>query len=248
MKRYPLYIYCLLFPWLVAACSHKQYIQQHTYRLYTVTGSSSADTGLTRMLQPYKRIVDSQMNVVIGNADSTLTKDQPECTLGNFVADAIYEKAKTTDPAVDAAIYNYGGLRVPYISAGTITVGKIYELAPFDNTLTIIAIPGSILQQLCNHMAAWKGWPASHISYIIKDNTATAILINNQPIDPNKTYKIAANDYLAKGGDNCSLLVPLENSNTNIMLRDILITYIQQLAKQGKPLHPYIDKRIVYAE
>lgn len=188
------------------------------------------------------------MQIVIGQADTTLTKAQPECTLGNFIADAMLQAAKQTNSNVAAAVANQGGIRLPYINAGKITIGKMYELMPFDNALTIIEVPGNILVQWCNHMAVQKGWPVSGISYVIKDGKAEAILINHQPIDENKIYFIATNDYLATGGDKCSFLTKLKATPVNLFIRDILIDYVKQLHKANQPLHPYIEKRVHYAE
>ena len=99
------------------------------------------------------------MMVIIGHSDIPLTKAQPESTLGNFMADAMLVAGQRIDPDVVAAIGNYGGIRLPYIAPGPITRGKVYELMPFDNTLNIIEIPGAVLQQFCDAMAARKGWP-----------------------------------------------------------------------------------------
>ena len=49
------------------------------------------------MLRPYKVGVDTQMQVVIGYTDIPLTKAQPECALGNFMADAQMAAAKKLD-------------------------------------------------------------------------------------------------------------------------------------------------------
>lgn len=188
------------------------------------------------------------MNVPIGIADTILYKAQPEGTLGDFMADALLQAAQLQDSHVEAAILNYGGIRLPYIASGVITVGKIYELMPFDNQLTVIEIPGDTLMRFCDYMALAKGWPVSGISFAIKDKKAINILVNGRAIDAGKVYKIATNDYLANGGDYCSFLTQLKRSTTSLLIRDVCIDYVKDLAKQGKNLHPYIDKRVYNAE
>jgi 2',3'-cyclic-nucleotide 2'-phosphodiesterase (5'-nucleotidase family) len=164
------------------------------------------------------------------------------------MADALLQAAQLQDRHVEAAILNYGGIRLPYIASGVITVGKIYELMPFDNQLTVIEIPGDTLIRFCDYMALAKGWPVSGISFAIKDRKAINILVNGQPVQANKVYKIATNDYLANGGDYCSFLTQLKRSTTSLLIRDVCIDYVKDLAKQGKHLHPYIDKRVYNAE
>ncbi|KAK6022161.1 hypothetical protein OSTOST_12150 [Ostertagia ostertagi] len=116
-----------------------------------------------RMLLPYKKGVDTQMQVVIGHTDIPLTKAQPESTLGNFMADAQLMAARVLDPKVEVSVSNYGGIRVPYIEAGPLTRGKIFELMPFDNMLIILELPGTILKQFCDHMAMSRGWPKAAV-------------------------------------------------------------------------------------
>ena len=234
---------------LFTSCSPRHlYVQEHKEQQYTIKKEDPSDSSLTSMLRPYKRGVDTQMQVVIGHTDIPLTKAQPESTLGNFLADATLMAAQKIDPKVVAAVGNYGGIRITYISPGVITRGKMYELMPFDNMLTIIEIPGAVLQQFCDAMAARKGWPVSGISFIIKDKQATDISIAGQPLNPSLVYKIAVNDYISRGGDNCDFLQPLKKRTTTVFLRDAMIEYVAALEEEGKPLHPTLQKRIQYAE
>jgi 2',3'-cyclic-nucleotide 2'-phosphodiesterase (5'-nucleotidase family) len=145
-------------------------------------------------------------------------------------------------------VLNYGGIRLTYINPGPITRGKMYELMPFDNMLSIVEVPGDVLKQFCNTMAAYKGWPVSGLQFTIKNKKAENILLNGEPVNDNVVYKIATNDYVARGGDNCSFMVPLKKRYTTIFLRDILIDYVAALNKENKPLHPVIQNRIQDAE
>ncbi len=233
---------------LLYGCHKPYYIQQHTDRTYAVEKGSAADSNVVKMLQPYKAGVDTQMQVVIGHTDIPLTKAQPESSLGNFAADAQMQVARRIDGRVAGSVVNYGGLQISYIAPGPLTKGKIYELMPFDNKLTIVEIPGETLKQFCDHMAKAKGWPISGINYIIKDNAAADIMINGQPLNNHIVYKIAVSDYVANGGDNCDFLRPLTKRHTNIFCRDAMIDYIVQLEKQNKQLHPDIQKRVQHAE
>lgn len=230
------------------SCHQPLYVQQHIDTNYTIESSLSADSNLVKMLQPYKTGVDTQMLVVIGRTDIPLTKAQPECTLGNFMADAQMVAAKKIDPKVVASVMNYGGIRLPYIAPGAITRGKIYELMPFDNMLTIVEVPGKVLRQFCSHMAKYRGWPVTGIRYTIKNKDATDIFVNGEPLNDQLVYKVAMSDYIVRGGDNCDFLFPLKRRYTSIFVRDALIEYVQALNHENKPLHPEIESRIQYAE
>lgn len=250
MKRLflPFWPCLLLAIGMLAACSAPIQLQSHSERLYTIDSTLGGDSALTRMLRPYKMGVDTQMHVIVGSADIPLTKAQPECTLGNFMADAQLVAGRRLDPKVDASIMNYGGIRLPYISPGPLQRGTLYELMPFDNMLTIVEIPGDVLQRFCNYIAFLKGWPVAGMSFAIKDKKAENILINGQPLDNHRIYKVVISDYIACGGDNCDFLIPLRKRYTSIFIRDELIGYVEKLAQQGKPLHPQLENRVTYAE
>jgi len=223
-------------------------VADHKERLYVVDGTARQDSALVRMVLPYKHGVDTLMQQVIGHTDVPLTKAQPECLLGNFMADASLQAGRRLNPKTDAAIMNYGGIRVPMIMPGAITRGKLFELMPFDNQLCVIEVPGTVLQQCCDLIAAAKGWPVSGIRFVIRDKKATDVRINGAALDPNQVYHIAVNDYLANGGDNCAFLRPLPRQASRRLLRDILTEYVAALEASGKPLHPVIEDRITYAE
>jgi 2',3'-cyclic-nucleotide 2'-phosphodiesterase (5'-nucleotidase family) len=206
------------------------------------------DSGLTQLVRPYKAELDAKMDEVIGKADTTLTKQQPECTLGNFMADAQLWSARSADPTVKLSVANYGGIRISYLQQGPIKLRNMYELMPFDNTLCIVELPGSALQQLCDHMASLKGWPISGFSYVIKDKKATNILVNEKPLEENTVYKVVMSDYIANGGDNCAFLKPYKQKMTNILIREALISYVRVMTNRNATIHPQLENRVTHAE
>ncbi|MBS1776907.1 MAG: 5'-nucleotidase C-terminal domain-containing protein [Bacteroidetes bacterium] len=233
---------------LLNACHKPLFISSHTNHFYTISNQYAADSAMVQMLRPYKIGVDTQMQVVIGYSDVPLTKAQPESTLGNFMADAQLKKAQSIDRKVVGSVVNYGGVRLPYVAPGALTRGKMYELMPFDNVLTIVEMPGSDLRQFCDFMAIRKGWPISGITYLIKDKAAADIRVDGLPLNDNVVYKIAMGDYIANGGDNADFIRPLKRKNTGVFIRDAMIEYVEQLQAKNIHLHLNIEKRVQYAE
>ena len=233
-----------------SGCAQKPfYVQERRQQSYPIDSTRQvADSTVANFLKPYKAGVDTQMKTIIGYTDIPLTKAQPESSLGNFMADAQLVAARKIDGKVAASILNYGGIRLNYVSPGNLTRGTMYELMPFDNMLSIVEIPGGVVQQFCDFMAVRKGWPVSGISYVIKDKKADSITINGQPLNPHLIYKIATNDYLARGGDNCDFLLPLRKRNTSVFLRDAMMDFVIERQRNNQPLHPEIENRVRYAE
>lgn len=234
---------------LLAGCIPQLYIRQgHTASVYSLDSTASADSALVQLIHPYKAGVDTLMKTVIGRTAIPLTKAQPECTLGNFMADAQLDAARKIDPRVVASVVNYGGIRIPYLPPGPITKGAMYELMPFDNIVTIVEVPGVVLYKFADHMAARKGWPVAGMRYTVKDKKAIGVTLAGQEIDSARIYKITVSDYIAGGGDDCDFLRPLKRRATSIFLRDAMMDYIIALDKKGEPLFPKIDGRVSYAE
>ena len=109
------------------------------------------------------------MNDVIGQAEISLDKKQPKCTLGNFMVDALYVMgAEKYNTKVDAAFINYGGIRLTQLPAGNITNGKIFELMPFDNLLILPKTEGISITAVAGYYCCEKRWPVAGITMQIK--------------------------------------------------------------------------------
>ncbi len=214
------------------------------YRIDSTAGGSAA---MQALLAPYKVGTDTLMKVGVARIKGVLTKAQPESTLGNLVADAQLAAAQKIDPKVVAAVSNYGGLRLQLIVAGPVQRETLFELMPFENTVCIVEIPGSILQHYCNTMARRRGWPVAGIRYVIEDTLATHIEIDGQPLNPVLVYKLALNDYNAKGGDGCDFLKPLRKKTTVVLIRDAIISYLSEYEARGVEYVPTLDGRVRYA-
>jgi 5'-nucleotidase/UDP-sugar diphosphatase len=72
--------------------------------------------------------------------------------------------------------------------------------------------------------------------------TVENLLIDRQPVDPLKTYKIALNSYLAAGGDGYDVFKNhVEFYDSSMMQREVFIEYVISL---GGKIAPKTYKRI----
>jgi len=194
----------------------------------TVVDTLAEDPALLALVAPYRAEMEGEMSRVIGRASETLTKSQPEGVLGNMAADAmLFALAHSGAEPADVAITNNGGLRVP-LNAGPITVGRVFELMPFENMLVVLEMPADSVVALAHDLARAGGEPVAGISLAIRDTEAADILIGGAPIEPGRTYRIATSDYLANGGGNMpTLWADYPRETPDLKLRDAFITYIE---------------------
>ena len=222
---------------------------QVNYSSYKINTQPNVDNAYSKMLSPYKDSLNKSMNEVIGFSVNGLSKKQPEGVLGNFMTDAIKVMAeKKFNKKVDAAFINYGGIR-SYIPKGEISIGKIFELMPFDNLIVLQELKGNVLKEFLNHTCTKGGFPVSTgLTYSIKENKLADALVDGKAIDDNATYIIANSDYIANGGDNCEMLKKVAKQNINYLMRDALIEYTKLLTQEGKTIDAKLENRIVYAK
>ena len=189
------------------------------------------------------------MNDVIGVADVSLEKKQPEGGLGNFMADAfLIMAAEKYNTKVDVAFVNSGGVRLNQLPAGNITTGKIFELMPFDNLLILQKVKGDVLQQVLDLAAAKGGWPIAGLTMQLKDKKAINVIVGGKPLDLNATYTIANSDFIANGGDNAYMLRNVPQITNGYLMRDALLDYIKKEKSQGKNINAKIENRVTNAQ
>ncbi|MFM2225923.1 MAG: hypothetical protein RJA07_2125 [Bacteroidota bacterium] len=235
----------LLFCFLIVtfSCTTHYSMVKKDYDQTGINKVQNDDSIAVAMIAPYHDSIQGKMNAIIGYSRVVLKKEQPESSMGNFICDAIMNHYQLQKP--DLCVVNYGGIRIPQISDGAITTGKIFELMPFDNGMTMIYLPGKNLKQLFEKIAQKKGWPVSEgVSLQIQDGKLISCYIKGKEIDDAKTYRLIVSDYLANGGDECNFLKPLPHIDLKELFRDVLLAEIKSMNAKGEKISSSIDGRI----
>ena len=203
------------------------------------------------LLQTYVDKVDAVLSEVIGTATAPFLNDDSrkmETALGDIVSDSQKWFIEEQGLEVDFAFQNGGGIRAT-LGDGEIQKATIYEVLPFDNSITLVELKGTDVIAIFD-LAATKvgagamGQVSDGVSYTI--NTANGkiedLLIGGKPVDPDKVYKIATNSFLALGGDGYKMF---KNNvgfyDTSLMQRDAFIDYVIYL---GGTITPETHGRI----
>lgn len=207
------------------------------------------DEQITKEINAYKQGLDSIMNEVVGYNESYMEKGQPESELGNFVCDLIWmgidsllPDSLSTYPMM--VLMNNGGLRAP-LPKGEVTVGDIFRLMPFDNSMVILKLNGLEMSCLLKFIVGKGGMPVSGLKMSIKDTIPSTILLEGKTFSEQGTYLVATSDYLANGGDNISCF-PVQYYKPNLLVRDMIIQHYRVLLKRNQKVKPKKDHRIYY--
>lgn len=202
--------------------------------------SSYSDTALATIIKPYKDEVNAKMNEVIALAETDFVKYAPSSPLSNLVCDIVFEKGfelfqKKSNQCTKSntfCLLNFGGLRAP-ISKGNITVGNIYELMPFDNSICVVTISAGKMKEFATYIQEKEGQPISN-AFLHLANNHEKIEIGGEEYDFAQNVNIITSDYLATGGDKMNFLKnPIAKSNLNVLIRDVLIDYLKGVKKIG---------------
>ena len=236
------------YPLLVAtifaiSCNTSYKAESLQYSNYRIQQTSPSNI-ITSVIKPYGDSVNKLMNAVIGYNESQLERKKQGNTLGYFITDAYLEMARQKmDTKVDIAFMNTGGVRLPDLPAGTITLGKMYELMPFDNLMMLVKMKGSLLKQYLDTLAANDGIIETGMTIHVVNKTAQEIMIGGKPLDLNAEYTIVHSDYVII---NTNLLKSLVRKANGYLLRDALIDYVKLNNNQGKKIKVSNIDRITY--
>lgn len=211
----------------------------------------SADPVVKQVIAEAKAAFDKIGSEVIGKTDILLegTRDKVrtgETNLGNLINDAILALTKA-----DIAFTNGGNIRTS-IEPGEITRSEIINVLPFGNIVVTKKVSGKdVLAALELGVSAYPaslgGFPHVGGMTFAFDPTKPVgqrvydVKVKGQPLDLNKTYTFATNDFIAAGGDNYTMLKDLPKIAEYGALDEVVANYI----KSKGTVHPVVEGRVV---
>lgn len=229
---------------LLAGCHTSYRPVSAAYKDYPVEVSASADPSYNNYLKPFRDSMDVRMNEVVGTAGRRMDIKRPLTTLGNFMADAYLEMAREKfDKGADVSIMNFGGIRKPYVEAGPITRGMVFEVMPFDNLMTLVTVNGEQLKKYLDASFA-EGGGVAGMRLTITGKEVRNVLIDGQPLDPAGEYTLVTSDYAATDPRMSWFFGPAKKQGTTYLLRDCIIDYAVKMGREGKIIGEQLENRI----
>lgn len=215
-----------------------------------------ADPDIQDKVRHYEQRLDHEMGRPIGKTATAMDSHAEivrlgEAAIGNLVADAM--RAAT---GADVALMNGGGLRgnKRYPAGSSLTARDVFSEMPFGNVVLVLEAQGRDIKALLEHGLSragreFGGFPqVSGVKAVFDPALAAgsrvvSVTVGDAPLDPDRTYRIATNDFLAAGGDGYTMLRDLKrvvDSNAGPLVAGVVIEYI----KQKGTVAPAVEGRI----
>ncbi|UXS34104.1 LysM peptidoglycan-binding domain-containing protein [Agrobacterium tumefaciens] len=224
-----------------------------------IDSSFKPDEATLKRIDELKAPIEALKAKVVGTSEGPIEGDRKicrvkECSMGNLVADATLARVK--DQGVTIAFANSGGLRSS-IDGGDVSMGEVLTVLPFQNTVATFQLKGEDIRAALENGVSQiddgagrfmqvsglkysfdRSKPAGSrvVSVEVKEGDAFA------PLDPAKTYIVAANNYVRTGGDGFKVFATkaINAYDFGPNLEEAVAAYITA----NSPYKPYTDGRI----
>ncbi|QQY79959.1 5'-nucleotidase [Keratinibaculum paraultunense] len=199
------------------------------------------DEKISNAIEELKKKNEEVTSVVVGKTKVRLVGEREavrtgESNLGNLATDAMLDLT-----GADVAITNGGGIRAS-IEPGDITKGDILEVFPFGNYIVVKKLKGIDILNALEYGVDTYPEPAGKFPHVAgmtfkidpskeAGNRIVDLKIKGKPVDLNKTYTVATNDFMAIGGDGYTMLAEGELVGEFEGLDEALIKYIEKIGE-----------------
>ena len=175
-----------------------------------------------------------------------------ESPLGAMLADAVFDATRNQGAVI--GFMNLGGMRSDFDVGENLmaSFGEAQVVLPFNNTLVLMDMTGAQLRGLLeqqwqrprvdadrNMLQISKGFTYRWDKTLPLGQRVLpgSMMLNGVPIDEAKTYRIAANNFLAEGGDGFPMFTKAANKfDSNIRDLDAFVEYLVAQDRAGSPV------------
>ncbi len=128
------------------------------YLAFPIDDSIPEDPVMLDMLQPYRRTLDrvADLDILVGFSPGGAKRTAPQggdAALGNLIATAMWLRLGVQ---TDFSLTNTTGIRAD-LNPGPITIEEMYNIFPFDNSISKMQLSGLEVQQLFDYAARRSG-------------------------------------------------------------------------------------------
>ncbi|AUY24498.1 MULTISPECIES: bifunctional UDP-sugar hydrolase/5'-nucleotidase UshA [Erwiniaceae] len=191
------------------------------------------NSAMMKLLTPFQKKGEAQLNVQVGSVDARLEGDRSkvrfvQTNLARLILAAQIERTKA-----DFAVMSGGGVR-DSIAAGPISYKDVLKVQPFGNTLCQVEMTGREVEKylavVANKQVDSGAYAQfANVSLVADGEGVSEIKINGEPLQADKTYRMATLSFNANGGDGYPVINTLPGFvNTGFVDAEVLKQYIEK--------------------
>lgn len=196
------------------------------------TQEIAENSDMLKLLTPFENQGKAQLEVKVGSVNGHLEGDRSKVRFVQTNLAHLLLAAQKERAGADFAVMSGGGIR-DSIEAGDITYKDVLKVQPFGNTLVYVDLKGSEVGRYLAAVANMKVDSGAYAQFIDVSLTADGngvsdVTINGQPLQADKTYRMATLSFNATGGDGYPKISDHPSYvNTGFVDAEVLKQYIQ---------------------
>ncbi len=188
---------------------------------------------MMKLLTPYQLRAGKQLAVKTGSSDSVFDGDRSKVRFEQMPLAQLILRAQMAATQVDFAVISGGGIRTS-LAQGDISWRDLLQIQPFGNQVVSVTLTG---KELLNYLATVANIKAdsggfaqfSNISLVADGKSVSAVKINGEPLQLDKTYRMATNSFNASGGDGYPVIDGHAGfRNSGLRDAEVLRSYVSQ--------------------
>ena len=197
------------------------------------TQQIAEDPTMMKLLTPFQDKGKAQLEVKIGSVNGKLEGDRSKVRFVQTNLARVMLAAQRERADADFAVMSGGGVR-DSIESGDITYKNVLKVQPFGNTLVHVDMKGREVEQYLAVVANMKPDSGAYaqfanVSLVADGKGVSEVKINGQPLQADKTYRMATLNFNALGGDGYPKLDGLPSYvNTGFIDAEVLKQYIEK--------------------
>lgn len=225
------------------------------HELIPITSAIADEPRTAAVVESYEKRLGKELEATVGRTrvplDGVAVRlRSSETNLGNLVADAMRAETRA-----DIAIVNAGGIRGDRVHrAGPLIRRALVEIHPFGNVVCTLSVPGRVVLEALNSGvsrlpgAAGQFPQVSGLTMRVQlqapvGERVTDVMIQGQPIDPDRLYSVAIPDFVLLGGDGYTMFAG-QRVLAGPELGTLMVSALEKYVADRGEVAPVVEGRI----
>jgi 5'-nucleotidase len=193
-------------------------------------------------------------------SQEVLAGSSGESALGNLIADAQLHATRAPERGgAQIAFTNPGGVRADLVPRedGSVFYSQLFAVHPFGNDLVTLTVTGARLRELLEQQ--FTGYrngqnaprvlqPSAGFRYAWRASAppgqrVVSVTLDGRELDPQASYRVTVNSYLADGGDRFSVFNEARDPVRGVVDVDALEAYVKEFSPVSAPALGRIERQ-----